>query len=78
MRLARARCGSQAAIAAFVAVCAIPAAAQDAGLPTPKAVIYPGDVIRDDMLADVRRRRARRAGAVRRVRARSSSARWRG
>jgi len=28
------------------------ATAQNAGLPTPKAVIYPGDVIRDDMLAD--------------------------
>ena len=36
-------------LAAFVAA---PALAQDAGLPTPKAVIYPGDVIRDDMLAD--------------------------
>ena len=28
------------------------ALAQEAGLPTPKVVIYPGEVIRDDMLAD--------------------------
>ncbi len=27
--------------------------AQDAALPTPKVVIYPGDIIRDDMLADL-------------------------
>ena len=27
--------------------------AQDAGAPSPKGVIYPGDVIRDDMLADL-------------------------
>ncbi len=53
MRLARARWALKAAIAAFVVVCAIPAAAQDVGLPTPKAVIYPGDLILDQMLADV-------------------------
>ncbi len=35
-----------------LAMLAGPAWAQDAGGPTPKAVIYPGDVIRDDMLAD--------------------------
>ena len=29
-----------------------PCAAQEPGAPTPKAVIYPGDVIRDDMLTD--------------------------
>ncbi|MBV8472162.1 MAG: flagellar basal body P-ring formation protein FlgA [Hyphomicrobiales bacterium] len=29
------------------------ALAQDVAAPTPKAVIYPGDVIRDDMLADL-------------------------
>ncbi|HLX99809.1 MAG TPA: flagellar basal body P-ring formation chaperone FlgA [Roseiarcus sp.] len=53
MRLMRARRVLQAAIAAFAAACAFPAAAQDAGLPTPKAVIYPGDLILDQMLADV-------------------------
>jgi flagella basal body P-ring formation protein FlgA len=35
------------------AACAIPAVAQEASAPTPRVVIYPGDVIRDDMLADV-------------------------
>jgi flagella basal body P-ring formation protein FlgA len=29
------------------------ALAEEAGTPTPKSVIYPGDVIRDDMLADL-------------------------
>ena len=29
------------------------ALAQDAAMPTPKVVIYPGDIIRDDMLADL-------------------------
>jgi flagella basal body P-ring formation protein FlgA len=53
MRLMRARCLLNAAIAAFLAACAIPAAAQDAGLPTPKTVIYPGDLILDQMLVDV-------------------------
>jgi flagellar basal body P-ring formation protein FlgA len=43
----------KAAFAAFAAACAIPAEAQEALAPTPKAVIYPGDVIRDEMLADV-------------------------
>jgi flagella basal body P-ring formation protein FlgA len=42
-----------AAAAAIAASCAVPAAAQEAFAPTPRAVIYPGDVIRDDMLADV-------------------------
>ena len=40
-------------IAAIATVCAVPAAAQEAPAPTPRVVIYPGDVIRDDMLADV-------------------------
>ena len=36
-----------------IAICfAVPAAAQEAFAPTPRVVIYPGDVIRDDMLAD--------------------------
>ncbi len=41
--------------AAFVlgaAALSSPALAQEIGAPTPKAVIYPGDVIRDDMIAD--------------------------
>jgi flagellar basal body P-ring formation protein FlgA len=42
-----------AAIVAIAASCAAPAAAQEALAPTPRVVIYPGDVIRDDMLADV-------------------------
>ena len=49
MRLARLRL--TLAIAAFLAS-AGQAAAQNAGPPTPKSVIYPGDVIRDDMLVD--------------------------
>jgi flagella basal body P-ring formation protein FlgA len=53
MRLMRARLVLKAAIAAFAAACALPAAAQDAGLPTPKTVIYPGDLILDQMLIDV-------------------------
>ncbi len=52
MRLMRARRVLKAAIAGFVAGCAIPAGAQNLGLPTPKAVIYPGDLILDQMLAD--------------------------
>ena len=47
------------------------AAAQDArrGLapPTPRVVIYPGDIIRDDMLADLPADTAERRRAVRRV-----------
>jgi len=42
-----------AAIAAIAASCVVPAAAEDALTPTPRVVIYPGEVIRDDMLADV-------------------------
>jgi flagella basal body P-ring formation protein FlgA len=50
MKLARAR---SVIFAAMAASCAVPAAAQEAFVPTPRVVIYPGDVIRDDMLADV-------------------------
>ena len=48
------RCGFilAAAIALLSVRCAPIALAQAAGAPTPKSVIYPGDVIRDDMLAD--------------------------
>ncbi|MGA7197458.1 flagellar basal body P-ring formation chaperone FlgA [Roseiarcus sp.] len=35
------------------AVCAPVGLAQVASAPTPKSVIYPGDIIRDDMLADL-------------------------
>jgi flagellar basal body P-ring formation protein FlgA len=49
----RARSFFSAAIATTVAACAVPAAAQEALAPTPRVVIYPGEVIRDDMLADV-------------------------
>jgi flagellar basal body P-ring formation protein FlgA len=52
MKLTRARAAFSAAMAAIAATCAIPAAAQEARIPTPRVVIYPGDVIRDDMLAD--------------------------
>jgi flagella basal body P-ring formation protein FlgA len=40
-----------AAVALLAAVCG-PARAQQAGAPTPRAVIYPGDLILDGMLAD--------------------------
>ena len=53
MSLTRARTVLKAAIAAFAAACAIPAAAQDTLVPTPKAVIYPGDLILDEMLVDL-------------------------
>jgi flagella basal body P-ring formation protein FlgA len=39
------------AVALLPALFSPPALAQDAGAPTPRSVIYPGDVIRDDMLA---------------------------
>ena len=38
--------------AALISALACPALAQETGGPTPKTVIYPGDVIRDDMLED--------------------------
>jgi flagellar basal body P-ring formation protein FlgA len=43
----------KAAFVAFATACAIPSSAQEALVPTPKAVIYPGDLILDDMLVDV-------------------------
>ena len=52
MSSTRARSVVNAAIAAIAASCALPAAAQEALAPTPRIVIYPGDVIREDMLAD--------------------------
>ena len=53
MTQTRARSVLKVAIAVFAAVCAIPAVAQEALVPTPKAVIYPGDLILDEMLVDV-------------------------
>jgi flagella basal body P-ring formation protein FlgA len=53
MRLTQARLVFKAAIFMFATVSAPLAFAQDAALPTPKAVIYPGDLILDEMLADV-------------------------
>jgi flagellar basal body P-ring formation protein FlgA len=53
MRLRRARPVLKAAIAAFAAACATPVPAQEALVPTPKSVIYPGDLILDEMLVDI-------------------------
>jgi flagellar basal body P-ring formation protein FlgA len=53
MIMTRARLGLKAAIVVLTAACATPAAAQEAHVPTPKAVIYPGDLILDEMLVDV-------------------------
>jgi flagella basal body P-ring formation protein FlgA len=53
MIMTRARLDLKAAIVVLTAACAIPAAAQEAHVPTPKAVIYPGDLILDEMLVDV-------------------------
>ena len=53
MNSTRAGAVLSAAIVAIVGSCAVPAPAQEALAPTPRVVIYPGDVIRDDMLADV-------------------------
>jgi flagellar basal body P-ring formation protein FlgA len=53
MTLTQARPILKAAIVALAAACAIPCLAQETGIPTPKAVIYPGDLILDEMLADV-------------------------
>jgi flagellar basal body P-ring formation protein FlgA len=52
MSLMRSRSVLTAAIAASVVACATAGAAQEAVAPSPRVVIYPGDVIRDDMLAD--------------------------
>jgi len=53
MILTQARPVLNAAIVAFATACAIPCLAQETGVPTPKAVIYPGDLILDDMLVDI-------------------------
>jgi flagella basal body P-ring formation protein FlgA len=53
MTLTQARPILQAAIVALAAACAIPCLAQETGVPTPKAIIYPGDLILDEMLIDV-------------------------
>ena len=53
MSVTRARLALKAAIVVFAAACATLASAQEAVVPTPKAVIYPGDLILDEMLADV-------------------------
>jgi flagellar basal body P-ring formation protein FlgA len=52
MTLRRARSAIKGVIAAFAAACATLALAQEAAIPTPKAVIYPGDLILDEMLVD--------------------------
>jgi flagellar basal body P-ring formation protein FlgA len=52
-RAGRGRGTAIAAIAAIAASCAHPALAQEALAPTPRVVIYPGDVIGDDMLAEI-------------------------
>jgi flagellar basal body P-ring formation protein FlgA len=43
----------RAAIVALAGACTIPSLAQETAIPTPKAIIYPGDLILDEMLADV-------------------------
>jgi flagellar basal body P-ring formation protein FlgA len=53
MRLTQARPLLKAAIIALAAFCATPPWAQEGLIPTPKAVIYPGDLILDEMLVDV-------------------------
>ena len=53
MIVMQARAALKAAIMVFAAACATPSPAQETLVPTPKAVIYPGDIILDDMLVDV-------------------------
>ncbi|HEY1782038.1 MAG TPA: flagellar basal body P-ring formation chaperone FlgA [Roseiarcus sp.] len=54
MNLTQARPVLKAAIVALaMGACAVSSLAQDAAIPTPKAVIYPGDLILDEMLVDV-------------------------
>jgi flagella basal body P-ring formation protein FlgA len=58
------RANGIAALLAFLGLWLAPdlvALAQEVALPTPRIVIYPGDVIRDDMLAD---RPAERAAGI--------------
>jgi flagellar basal body P-ring formation protein FlgA len=53
MTVIRGHSALKAAIVGFAAACAPVAAAQEALAPTPKVVIYPGDLILNGMLADV-------------------------
>jgi flagellar basal body P-ring formation protein FlgA len=53
MTVTRGRSTLKAAIVGFAAAFATLAVAQEALAPTPKAVIYPGDLILDGMLADL-------------------------
>jgi flagellar basal body P-ring formation protein FlgA len=53
MRLTQARPLLKAAIVMFVAACDTSSWAQEDLILTPKAVIYPGDLILDEMLVDV-------------------------
>jgi flagellar basal body P-ring formation protein FlgA len=53
MTLTQARSVLKAAIVLFTAAFAASSLAQETLVPTPKAVIYPGDIILDEMLADV-------------------------
>jgi flagella basal body P-ring formation protein FlgA len=53
MIVMQARAALKAAIMVFAAACATPSPAQETLVPTPKAVIYPGDIILDEMLVDV-------------------------
>lgn len=52
MRLTQTRPLLKAATVMFAAACAAPSSAQEDLVPTPKAVIYPGDLILDAMLID--------------------------
>ena len=53
MLFTQARSILKAAIVLFATACAASSLAQEALVPTPKAVIYPGDVILGEMLVDV-------------------------
>jgi flagellar basal body P-ring formation protein FlgA len=53
MPLTQARSILKAVIILFAAACATVSLAQETLVPTPRAVIYPGDVILDEMLVDV-------------------------
>ena len=53
MIVIQARVVLKAVIILFAAACATASSAQEALVPTPKAVIYPGDIILDEMLVDV-------------------------
>jgi flagellar basal body P-ring formation protein FlgA len=53
MLLTQARSILKAVIILFAAACATVSLAQEALVPTPRTVIYPGDVILDEMLVDV-------------------------